>query len=383
MAIYLDYNASSPVDERVLQEMINVYKNIYGNPDSRTHNHGDNARQKVEKARYQVAKLLSVEKDCIIFTSGATESNNIALLGLKDYAEKTGKKHIITSSIEHKSILEAAKQLQKEGFKIDFVKPNIDGIINIDEIVGLINENTLLVSIMHVNNETGIIQPIEELGNILSEKGILFHVDATQSCGKLVPEIKKLKYDMLSFSSHKLRGPQGVGVLVLKKKNYQYPPIKPIMFGGQQENKIRPGTVPTALVVGLGKACEIAENEYFDNLKKYKLNKEIIMNALEASGLKYKINGKNDLCFPNTLNLCIEGIESEALMISGRDFCSISNGSACNSKEYRGSYVLAEMGLSDDIIASSVRLSWGAETDSNELKKQVENLLNAAKQFIF
>ena len=132
MAIYLDYNASSPVDERVLQEMINVYKNIYGNPDSRTHNHGDNARQKVEKARYQVAKLLSVEKDCIIFTSGATESNNIALLGLKDYAEKTGKKHIITSSIEHKSILEAAKQLQKEGFKIDFVKPNIDGIINID-----------------------------------------------------------------------------------------------------------------------------------------------------------------------------------------------------------------------------------------------------------
>ena len=212
-----------------------------------------------------MASLLGISSNEVFFTSGATESNNIALQGLKEYAEKTGKKHIITTSIEHKSILETAKYMELNGYEVDFIDPNKSGQISIEEVLEKLREDTLLVSIMHVNNETGVIQPVLELGEEIQKRGILFHIDATQSCGKLVEEIRNLKYDMLSFSAHKLMGPQGVGALILKRKLYKRPPIKGIMYGGQQEQGIRPGTIPVALVVGCGKACEIAEHEYKEN----------------------------------------------------------------------------------------------------------------------
>ena len=231
MSIYLDYNASAPIDSRVLDRMIEVYKGTVGNADSRTHNHGEKAREVVEYARGQVADLLGVTSGEVFFTSGSTESDNIAIHGLKEYAKRTGKKHMITSAIEHKAVLETVKAMGREGFEVDIVNPDRSGRVDAKGILSLVREDTLLVSLMHVNNETGIIQPVEAVGEELAKRNVLFHVDATQSCGKLVEEIRRMKYNMLSFSAHKLRGPQGIGVLVLRKKDYRLPPVKGIMYG--------------------------------------------------------------------------------------------------------------------------------------------------------
>ena len=247
--VYLDFNSTTPIDERVLDEMMKVYKNVVGNADSRTHIFGDEARLVVEKARSEVANLLNINKDEVFFTSGATESNNIALQGLIDYANKTGKKHIVTTSIEHKAILETCKALEKKGFEVSYLKPGNDGRILLNDVKMHVRDDTLIVSVMHVNNETGIIQPVQEIGDYLLDKEVYFHIDATQSFGKLVDELKQIKYDMLSMSAHKIGGPQGVGALILRKKRYKLPPVKGIMYGGQQEHGIRPGTIPVALVV--------------------------------------------------------------------------------------------------------------------------------------
>ncbi len=380
MSVYLDYNASAPLDERVLETMIDVYKNHYGNADSRTHLYGESAREVVEKARKQVADLLGVATDEVFFTSGATESNNIAIRGLLDYSKNTGKKHIVTTAIEHKAVLETVKYLAGEGLDVDFVKPGKDGRVSAEAILNCVREDTLLVSVMHVNNETGVIQPVGEIGEKLVSMGVLFHVDATQSCGKIVEEIQSLKYNMLSFSAHKLMGPQGVGVLVLKKNKYKLPPIKNIMYGGQQEHGIRPGTIPVALVAGCGKACEIALQEYKSNEVRAKSIKAGIIKEIEDSGLNYLFNGSQKYCIDTTLNVAFKGISSEALMISTKQFCGISNGSACTSKSYSPSYVLVAMGIDNEIIESSVRISWGAGTNEKEAIEGVREMLKAAKQ---
>ena len=380
MSVYMDYNASAPIDERVLNCMIDVYKNHIGNADSRTHVFGEDTRSIVETARKQVARLFDVKPDEVFFTSGATESNNIALRGLREYAQKTGKNHIITTAIEHKAVLETVKHLEQEGFKVDFVSPDLSGRIKVEDVLNKVNEETLVVSVMHVNNETGIIQPVTELGEELQKREVLFHVDATQSCGKLVDELKALQYNMLSFSAHKLRGPQGVGALILRRKSYKLPPIKAIMYGGQQEHGIRPGTIPVALVAGCGKACEIAESEYKSDYERSQRIKNEIMNILRESGLLYHINGDQEYCVPSTLNICIEGISSEALMVSTKRFCGISNGSACTSKSYTHSYVLLAMGIPTDQIESSVRISWGNGANEEDLLNGFKELINVAKQ---
>lgn len=382
MGIYLDYNASSPLDLRVLEYMNEVYKNSYGNADSRTHEYGDNARKIVENARQNIALMLGRNKDEIFFTSGSTESNNIAILGLKSYAEKTGKKHIITSSIEHKAILESINILEKEGFKIDYVKPQRDGRIIAGDVLSLVTKNTLLVSIMHINNETGVIQPIKEIGNYLADKGVLFHTDATQSAGKLLNEIKELSYDMMSFCAHKMYGPQGIGVLVLKKRRYKLPPIQSIMYGGTQEHGIRPGTLPVALIAGFGKACSLAMEEYEKNDFKCKEIKKLLLSLLAKSGLEYKINGTQEYAISNTINISIKGISSEALILSTKKYCGISNGSACNSNEYKPSFVLNEMGLENDIIENAVRISWGPQISLEDIKNNFEELILIAKNLV-
>lgn len=379
MSIYLDYNASAPIDSRVLESMIEVYKKAIGNADSRTHNYGENARRIVEDARKQVASLLGVSSGEVFFTSGATESNNIAIQGLAEYAEETGKKHIITLSIEHKAVLETVKAMENIGFDIDVVDPDSSGRVSAEHIISLVRDDTLLVSIMHVNNETGVIQPIDEIGNVLAEKNVLFHVDATQSCGKLVDEIKKLKYNMLSFSAHKLQGPQGIGVLVLRKSKYKFPPVRNIMFGGQQEHGIRPGTIPVALVAGCGRACEIAAQEYVRNAEKTKRLKGVVIKEFEESGLEYHFNGDQEHCISNTVNICIPGVMSEALMISSKQYCSISNGSACTSKSYTPSYVLSAMGISEEDIECSVRISWGPNISMDELRENIDMMLKIAR----
>ncbi len=359
MSIYLDYNASTPVDKRVLDVMIDVYTNSYGNADSRTHDYGVNARSIVEKSRGQVAELIGAKNNEVFFTSGATESNNIAILGLQEYAQHSGKHHIVTTEIEHKSVLEPIRFLQRIGFEVTYLKPGVDGRVSVSDVLAAVRGDTLLVSIMHVNNETGMIQPVKEIGAILAEKSVLFHIDAAQSCGKLIDELREVKYDMLSISAHKMSGPQGVGALILRKKRYKLPPVSPIIYGGKQEHGIRPGTIPTALVAGFGEAARIAICEHDVCQRECIKIRRSIIKKLEMSGLDYTVNGNDEYCIPSTLNVSFTGVNSEALMLATKQYCSISNGSACNSNSYELSYVLKAMGFDDDRIRSSIRISWG------------------------
>ena len=379
MGIYLDYNASTPIDEQVLNVMVDVYRNSYGNADSRTHNYGENARKIIEEARKEVAKLLNVKAGEVFFTSGATESDNIAILGLQNYAEKNNKKHIVTTAIEHKAVLESMRYLESKGFEVTYINPDISGRVSAEMVLKSVRDDTVLVSVMHVNNETGIIQPVKEIGEALSEKDTLFHIDAAQSCGKLVDELNALKYDMLSISAHKMYGPQGIGALVLKKKRYKLPPISAIMFGGKQENGIRPGTTPVALIAGFGEACKIAEKNYIKAYNECMDIKKNILDAINLSGVEYTVNGESLYCMSNTINISFHGVNSEALMLASKQYCGISNGSACNSNSYEPSYVLTAMGIDKEIIRSAVRISWGAGMDVLE---DVKNLLDVVKSFI-
>lgn len=381
--IYLDYNASAPVDPRVLETMIVAYKNTYGNADSRTHDYGDRARKAVVNARKMVADLLGIQSEEVFFTSGATESNNMALLGLSDYADQTGRKHIITTSIEHKAILNAAKHLEKMGFDVDYVNPKNSGRIDIDDVIGRLREDTLLVSVMHANNETGIIQPVKELGDILADKDVLFHTDVTQTCGKLVDEIRTLKYDMMSIAAHKMYGPQGIGALILRRKRYKLPPIKPILFGGSQERGLRPGTTPVALVVGFGEACRLAGEEFKQHMQECNGIKETVLDCLKRSGLEYHINGDQNFCMPTTLNVSLTGVMSEALMLATKQYCGVSNGSACNSSSYEPSYVLTAMGVPEVQIENSIRISWGPGVNQKDIITDFMRLLEIAKQMAF
>ena len=378
MSVYLDYNASAPIDERVLDKMIDVYKNTIGNADSRTHDYGDKARIEVENARSKVASILKINKDEVFFTSGATESNNIVIQGLREYGENNNKMHIITSAIEHKAVIETIKSLQNYGFEVDYISPDESGRISYDEVISKVKDNTLLVSIMHVNNETGIIQPVKEIGDYLDSKEVFFHIDATQSFGKLVDELRSIKYDMLSMSAHKICGPQGVGALILRKKHYKLPPVRNIMYGGQQERGIRPGTIPVALVAGLGKACEIAEQDYKTNYNHNKEIRDIVRRVLDDSELNYSINGDEKYAMVSTMNICIDGVSSEALMLATKQFCGVSNGSACNSNSYKPSYVLTSMGLSEETIKNSFRISWGHNTDPELVRQEFGKLIEVA-----
>lgn len=380
MSIYLDWNASAPIAPEVVETMMEVYRNQIGNADSRTHAYGEAVRAVVEHARKQVAALLGVTSAEVFFTSGATESSNIAIQGLAAYAETSGKRHIITSAIEHKAVLETVKAMGRRGFDVDIVAPEPSGRVAKEKILEKLRADTLLVSLMHVNNETGVIQPVEDLGAELEKREILFHVDATQSCGKLVDELRRLKYRMLSFSAHKMRGPQGVGVLVLKKRDYKLPPVKAILYGGEQERGIRPGTIPAALAAGCGKACELAAMRYKEDSRKLQQIKAMLLQMIDEAGLAYSVNGDAEFSLPSTLNLSLHGVSAEALMIAARDDCAISNGSACTSKSYAPSYVLAAMGVPAEQIESSIRLSWGAETDMKQLKTDFAKLLTAAKR---
>lgn len=381
MNIYLDYNASAPVDPRVLIVMVDAYQNHFGNADSRTHDFGEDVRSITETARKQVADLLGVKNDEVFFTSGATESNNIAILGLRQFGEAENRKHIITSSIEHKAVLGAAKFLSENGFEVEYVDPDESGRVDPERVISMIRPDTLLVSLMHVNNETGIIQPVKELGDYLSKTKTLFHIDATQSCGKLVEEIRDLHYDLMSISAHKMHGPQGIGALIMRKKRCRLPPVKPIMFGGGQEHGIRPGTLPAALIAGFGEACVIAEREAAQNNAKCRETKKQLLELLEKSGVRYEINGDQEYCVPTTLNVSFLGVSSEALMLATKQYCGVSNGSACTSSSYSHSHVLSAMHLPDDRIESAIRISWGSEVSSTDINQAVKKLLSTVETF--
>lgn len=380
MSTYLDYNASTPIDERVLSVMIDVYRNAYGNADNINNSFGEKAGSVVDNARKEVASLLDVKKDEVFFTSGATESDNMVVFGLVDYAQKTGKKHIITTAIEHKAVLGPFSKLKEIGFEVTYIYPDKSGRINENDVLNALRDDTLLVSVMHANNETGIIQPVKEIGDALADKDIFFHVDAAQTFGKLVEELREVKYTFLSASAHKMYGPQGIGVLVMRKKRYKQPPITPMFFGGSQEHGYRPGTIPTALIAGLGEACRIAGKEYADNLKKYEETKELIYQLLEQTGISFSVNGERKFCIPNTLNIRIVGMNSVALIQQCKPFCGISNGSACNTMSHKPSHVLKAMGFSDEHTEQSIRISWGNKPFEQE---DFIHLLDVAKGWTF
>jgi len=375
MAVYLDFNASAPIDMRVLERMIDIYNNHSGNADSRTHVYGTDAKEIVSKSRKTIADILAIDSMDLFFTSGSTESNNMAILGLIDYAKESGKTHFITTAIEHKSVLEAMKRLRKIGFEVDFVAPDPSGRVKPEQILNLLTDKTLLVSMMHVNSETGIIQPIQEVGEALSKTSTYFHVDATQGFGKLNDDLRSTKYDMLSITAHKLGGPQGVGGLVLKRdRSYRRPPITPLMCGGQQERGFRPGTTPVALVAGFALAAELCENEAESNLSACRQIKSKLIGSI--SGLNYTFNGDQSFCIPSTANISFKGVDAEALFLAMKNDYAFSNGSACNSGSHEPSYVLTAMGLPEDQINEAVRLSWNNETvvDFTELASFIKDM---------
>ena len=362
MSLYLDYNASAPILPEVLDTMIEAYKNSPGNADSRTHIYGTNAQKLVQVSRNTIAKVLGVDQSEVIFTSGSTESNNTVVLGIEEYARQTGKMHIVTTAIEHKAILEPLKYLEGKGFRVDYVRPDESGRIDAKHLLSLVDSETCLVSVMFVNSETGIIQPVDKIGKALKGTDVIFHVDATQALGKLNQEIRTLDYNLMSIASHKIGGPQGIGALIFKRnEDYKRPPIKQLMYGGSQERGFRPGTTPVALVAGFAKAVEICEKDLETNHKKCLEIKEQLLDAIKD--LPYTINGTPQYCLPSTINISFDGLDAEAAFLCLGDEYSFSNGSACNSSSHSLSYVLEAMGLDDKRKSEAIRLSWNGNTD--------------------
>lgn len=359
--IYLDYAATTPVDPVVADLMRYYMVEEFGNAGSRTHEYGTRAKKAVQKAREQIASIAACQPDEVIFTSGATESNNLAILGLRKHGEKTGKKHIISTAIEHKAVLEPLEHLRDEyGFEVDFIRPDLSGAINPQQVKERLREDTLLVSVMHVNNETGIIQPIEEVAALLEGSDVYFHVDAAQSFAKIIETLRNQRIDMFSVSGHKICGPKGIGALITRRRKYRRIPLVPLTFGGGQEFGLRPGTLPVQLIVALGAAShakkEVFKKKYSNMLKQQRG----IIEAFQKRG--YECIGSDPIRIANILLLVSDRLDSEAALLHLKSHISIANGSACTSSAYTTSHVLKAMGISNSSSLGALRLSLDADT---------------------
>ena len=356
MIVYLDCNATTPIEPKVRDIVLNYMETDFGNSGSRTHSFGTSAKKAVGVARKQVGALVSASSDEVIFTSGATESNNIALLGLEHYGNKTGRRHIISTQIEHKATLEPLEYLAQRGFEVELLPVASCGYVEPDDVKSALRPETLMVSVMHVNNETGIIQPLDAIAKKLANHQAYFHTDAAQGYGKEFGELKNPRIDLISISGHKLFAPKGMGALITRKRKYNRVPLKPLSFGGGQERKLRPGTLPVPLIAGLGLAADLAaRNEEPRRQACLRFRHQVLEKLASFNPV---INGDPDRSVPHTLNLCFPGIDSEALMLTVKNHIAISNGSACTSQDYTPSHVLQAMGFTDEHIACSVRLSW-------------------------
>lgn len=362
LPLYLDYNATSPVDGRVFEAMRPYFMEDVGNAGSRTHVYGQRAKEAVERARQLIASVINARPEEVLFTSGATESNNLVLLGLAAHARTSGRKHVLASAIEHKSVLEPLQRLRDAGLEIEILPVTAGGWVDPDVVRRSLRSDTILITIMHGNNETGVLQPVAEIGEILAGTETLFHVDAAQTFGKEVEVLKRLRWDFLSISGHKIYGPKGVGAIVARRKGHQRRPLTPIMVGGGQEMGLRPGTLPVPLVVGLGVAAQLAGAEYGSRRKAAASVKDRFLSAIRA--VEFIQNGEPSRTQAHVINLSFPGVDSEALMLALRDDVAISNGAACTSTSYAPSHVLQAMGLSPDFINSSVRISWGPRVDA-------------------
>ena len=356
MAIYLDCNATTPIEPEVREAMLRYLTEDFGNAGSRTHAYGAAAKRALQHARDQVAELVGVQRDEVVFTSGATESDNLAILGLTAYGERENRRHILSSRLEHKAVLEPLEELARRGFEVEYLPADERGWISPDALAAALRADTLLVSLMHVNNETGVHQPLDRYCAELETSDAYFHVDAAQGFGKDIDGLTDPRIDLLSISGHKIYGPKGVGALVTRRRGFDAPPLQPLFFGGGQERGLRPGTTPVPLVVGLGEAAAVAGRDHEIRAARCAKQRTAMLEALLP--LEPTINGDPEMCVPHTISLAFSGIDSEALMVMLRDHIAISNGSACTSHDYSPSHVLQAMGVPGDRIAETVRLSW-------------------------
>ena len=377
MSIYLDCNATTPIEPEVVEKMNNYLTTDFGNEGSHTHSFGSVAKKAVQEATDQVVSLVNASRNEIIFTSGATESNNIAILGLKEFGLNNNKKHIITSAIEHKAVLEPIQELEKLGFEVDIINVDQSGRVNPKDIKDKIREDTLLISIMGVNNETGVIQPISEIIEIIQDHDCYFHVDAAQMFGKDIDTLSNKRIDLISISGHKIFGPKGIGALVTRLRNFNKPPLQPLFFGGGQQAKLRPGTLPVHLIVGLGTAAKIAKK----NLKKrQEQNKKIYDQIIKLmKSLNGNLNGDEKYLLGNCINFSVPNVDAEAFMLTTKDLISISNGSACTSSSYEPSHVIKAMTNDEDKLRGAVRISWCHLTDE---KLPVDDIFSRLRNII-
>lgn len=377
MSIYLDCNATSPCEPEVVKVMSQFLITDFGNEGSHTHIYGTQAKKAVQDARDNIVDLVDASRNEIVFTSGATESNNIAILGLKEYGIQNNKKHIITSAIEHKAVLEPIDELKKLGFEVDILSVDSSGRVNPEDIKKSLRDDTLLISIMGVNNETGICQPIKEISDIIKNHECYFHVDAAQLFGKDLETLKDKRIDLLSISGHKINGPKGIGALITRLRNFNKPPLKPLVFGGGQEAKLRPGTLPVHLIVGLGMAAKIAKKDFKKRQDKNKKIYDQVMKLMK--NLNGKLNGDEKYLLGNCINFSIPSVDAEAFMLTTKDLIAISNGSACTSSTYEPSHVIKAMNTDENIIKGAVRISWCHLTQDKipieEIQERLQNII--------
>ncbi|KJE95565.1 cysteine desulfurylase [Capsaspora owczarzaki ATCC 30864] len=370
-ALYMDMQATTPMDPRVLDAMLPYLTSYYGNPHSRTHVYGWETESAVEAARSSVASLIGADSKEIIFTSGATESNNIAIKGIARF-QKSKKKHVITSQTEHKCVLDSCRVLQDEGFDVTYLRVQKNGLIDLKELEAAIRPDTVLVSIMAVNNEIGVIQPLAEIGNLCRSRGVLFHTDAAQAAGKIQLDVNAMKIDALSISGHKIYGPKGIGALYIRRKPRVR--LEAIQSGGGQERNMRSGTVPAPLVVGLGAACSIAkEVMQYDHKWVSFLSKRLI-DGVNAHLPDVVRNGDAAASYPGCVNLSFAYVEGESLLMALKNI-ALSSGSACTSASLEPSYVLRAIGADEDLAHSSIRFGLGRFTTQAEVDFTIQQCI--------
>ncbi len=378
--VYLDYQATTPADPRVVEAMMPYFHDQFGNPHSRGHSFGWRAEEAVERAREQIAALIGAEAREIVFTSGATEANNLAIKGAaRFYGQK--KNHVITAVTEHKCVLESCAQLEREGFQVTYLPVQSNGLLDLEALKAAIKENTCLVSVMAVNNEIGVIQPVAEIGAVCRAAGVFFHTDAAQAAGKIPLDVAAMNIDLMSISGHKFYGPMGVGVLYVRRR----PRVRlvPLFDGGGQERGFRSGTLPLPLCVGLGKAAALAQAEMAEEGERLTILRNRLLKGLRERIPEAALNGDLDTRIPGNINMSFAGIDGEALL-AGLKNIAVSSGSACTSASIEPSYVLKALGLDDALARSSLRIGLGRFTTETEIdfaigeiEKQVEALRQA------
>jgi cysteine desulfurase len=375
--MYLDNHSTTPVDPRVLEEMTPYFTKIFGNAASKSHEFGWKAEQAVERARTQIAHLIGAEPHEIIFTSGATESDNLAIKGTAEYYRSKGK-HIITSPTEHNAVLDTCKTLQRNGFEIQLLNVDKYGLIDIDELRSAITEKTILVSIMTANNEIGTIQPINEIGMICKERDVLFHTDAVQAAGKIPLNVNEMNVDLMSLSAHKMYGPKGIGALYIRSRR---PAVKLVsqIDGGGHERGFRSGTLNVPAIVGFGKATEIAVNEMKSESETLRNLRDKLYNGIISNLEHVQLNGHPEKRLPNNLNIAIEYVNADALMMSMKEI-AISSGSACTSASVEPSHVLKAIGLSDEMVKCSVRFGLGRFNTKEEIDYTIRRVTESINE---